>query len=1137
MKQVVPFSGFVNTDDAIRFMPLGEHPFLSMVENGKYFGKGGSLISKLGTLDTGTILVEGEQVVGTAKWINKNRIIYFVYSDEGAHFIGYYDLNTQTHVKLCDIIYAGLDPNYYIWHAEVIEDVLWWTDGKFEGYWGDDGERLFNPPFRLNLQRVEDGEYTTIDLQTIDVIKYPSPFSPTWEYFGTITRKSNLLRNKMFQFRVQYVYEDGEESAWSPISRLNTITDSGYINGSYQPKPLDNGIRLTFNTGHQTVTQIKLAVSVNKGQFGVFKTLDKRTESIPNNDNYVLEYFSNTSFSAIPLDARNYDNVPQSSVCFNKLTSEICYTNIIRGFDRLVPDIDVAYPIEELSNYRIASHLLNVNYINTTRFDLEWKDVSGTDLLAIGVGDFFTFQLLINDVPADLSISLNFIVTLARYNAAYAFLNPQDGRNYLLTQMGDLFVTTINAQASLPASGALVGNTYQITLNASNTINGQLPETGLRAFRLQDTHKTLKKGASYKWYIQYYDRANRDGTALTTEAMQVRVPFVTDQDLSSLTYDGAPYRVYPRLTINHYPPSWATHYQILVAKDNGISSFMQTTLTSIQVLDDGNYQLSLQKTYSLANKGATINHQPQKGDIVRFMQVGVEDEDSPAAVDYITNYFECQVLDYEASGGVDNSQAIYVQRFDLSLIDWNGNRGIQVEIYTPSLDSDVESIFEIGEEYQILNANTGLRYHEGNIQNQTATLPAILTLDYGDVYIRQRQLGTGYQYPNNVFFWYCEDPHFSDYYVSNFNSQGRVAIEDVNARNERINLSIHSGKYIRDTNINNLCVFEFGDNTQDYDPQFGDVVRTFVDGKTLKVLQPLKETSVYLNGTYSVNADGNVSSPAFSNKVFGGYRPYEGIFGCSYAGMSVLIPKMGVFYYDMINNEFIYSVNNGQERVSLKKYLKGSLDFLAIAKGENMTCYPFVESEYSKIGLTIKSDLGSKTILFGYDDARFVGEYDFRDVNGYENIGDFLLSFDANLNAYQYNVAGETTFHGESYNCIIGSVANEMPAQMKRFKSITTQSLGRWLIEAYCDTDATYPAQLTRMYNAVLLEGAYFAQYRKNIYSYPSRGEEYSLINGRDIRSYAVINRLTFSPNGSVQSNEISAAVIETEPSELITTS
>jgi hypothetical protein len=246
---------------------------------------------------------------------------------------------------------------------------------------------------------------------------------------------------------------------------------------------------------------------------------------------------------------------------------------------------------------------------------------------------------------------------------------------------------------------------------------------------------------------------------------------------------------------------------------------------------------------------------------------------------------------------------------------------------------------------------------------------------------------------------------------------------------------------------------------------------------------------------------------------------------------------MGVFYYDMINNEFIYSVNNGQERVSLKKYLKGSLDFLAIAKGENMSCYSFVESEYSKIGLTIKSELGSKTILFGYDDARFVGEYDFRDVNGYENIGDFLLAFDANLKAYQYNVAGETTFHGESYNCVIGSVGNEMPAQMKRFKSITTQSLSRWLIEAFCDADATYPAQLTRMYNAVLLEGAYFAQYRKNIYSYPSRGEEYSLINGRDIRSYAVINRLTFSPNGSVQSNEISAAVIETEPSELITTS
>jgi hypothetical protein len=1116
-------------------MPLGEHPSTYMIEEGSYFGKGGALVTKLGTLNTGTIMTSGEQVVGAAKWVEKNRIVYLIYSDLGDHAIAYYDIAQNIHVKMCTIVDANFDPNYPVRHCEVIDNVLWWTDGKDEGYYDDNGVRLFNPPFRLNLQRVEDGEYSSYNLQTIDVIKYPSPFSPTYEYATTTSYASNFLKNKLFQFRVLYVYEDGEESAWSPISRLNILQDAGFINGSYLPTPQDNVIRLNFNTGDETVKKIKLAVSVNKGQFGVFKTLDKDIEGIPSDDDYSLSYSGNTSFDPIPLDAKNYDNVPQTAVCFNKLVSEICYTNITRGYDRLEPNIVVDYPITEIPYYRIGAHSINIDRVTNLLMRLSWEDANGSDLLNISVGDYYTFQIRISDT-INANINMAYTITQNDYAFAYSLPTPQEGRDYLMDVIGNAFLSQINTSVPGAATGLMAGSDFEVTFVLAHNILGDLPQDGLRPLRRQNTAKTLKKGVIYKWYIQYYDRANRDGTALTTTAMQVRVPYVTDQDLSSLSYDGAPYKVNARISINHFPPIWATHYQILVAKDNGISSFMQTTIIAAAILEDGSFRFSLQDAYSIINKGATINHQIQKGDIVRFLQNGVGDSESPAPLNYIRNYFECEVLNFEISGGEGGTMAIYVQRFDLSLIGWNSERGIHVEIYTPTRDSDVEQIFEVGEEYEIRAFNTSACRHKGNVQDQTDTLPAIIDVDYGDVYIRQRMLGTGYAFPQNVAYWYCEDPHYSDYYISNFNNRGRIGIEDVNAKNDRYNLSVHGGKAIRETNINNLSSFELGDNTQEYDTQYGYVTICLVDGKTLKVLQPLKETSVYLNASYVVNADGESASPAFSNKVFGGYRPYEGTFGCSNAGLAVLIPKKGIFYYDSINLEFIYSINNGQERVSLNGYLKGTLDFSEIEQGDNSASYSFVESEYGKVGMNVRSDNGGKTITFNYEKMRFMCEHESKSVWGYQNLGDVLVAFNQDLNTYLYNQVGSFDFHDTLVSSHVWVVSNVSPEQMKRFKSISVQGLNAWQVETFSDENATYINSQTRMLFSAfkLLEGAWYSQYRKVLNTYPSKSEEYNLINGRDLRAYAIANRLSCVPAIEGE-NDVSLVVVESIPSELIT--
>lgn len=1140
MKQIIPFSGVQNSDANPKNIPLGEHQILSMMEDGRYYGRGGSLVCKRGTSDIGTILTAGEIVIGTAKWIERNRIVYFVYSDEGAHFIAFYDFTTQSHTKLISVLESGFDPNYPILHAEVIDNILWWTEGKFEGFY-DNGLPLHTPPFRLNLERAENGEYgTNADLQTIDVIKYPSPYSPTWEYSNTISLSANYLRGKLFQFRIQYVYEDGEESAWSPISRLNLPESAGFINNGSVPIPNSNAIRLEFNTGHFTVTQIKIAVSVNQGQFGIFKTLDKAIEGIPSEDDYLIDYTGDTSYQAVELDTRNYDNVPLVSACMSKLVNEISYTNIIRGYDRLLPDIDIEYPISELDGYKLWMQFFRVESVEISGavYTLQLS-MPFNGALYFEVGDYYTFRLAIINSPENVIINFEYSITQSDVDDANAAPTPADGVLLVLDRIGDNLLSQINALISTPATGSIIAGIYTIVFSfPSNYIGNEMPGT-MRPLRLQNTQRTLKKGGKYKWYIQYYDRGNRDGTAITSEAMEARVPFVTDQDVSSLSYAGAPYKVNARLTINHYPPDWATHYQILVSKDNGITDFQQTTVTHVQVLDDGNYRLTLQNQYEQANKGAVINHQVKKGDRIRFMATGVDDT-IKAPVNYITNYFECEVLEYQAGEGVDNAPAIYVQRFDLALIDWNNQNAIQVEIYTPSIDSDVERIFEIGEEYPILNATTENRYHGGNTQDQTGSLPAILDLDYGDAYIRQRWLGTGYDYPSNLYCFYCEDYNYSDYFKSDYNSRGRVAIENVNAKTDRLNISVHGGKYLRANNtsdINNMSRFEFGDNTQEYDSQFGFVTRTITDGKTLKVLQPQKETSVYLNGTYSVNADGAVSAPAFSSKVFGGFRPYDTLFGCSDPRMAILVPRMGVFYFDVNSEEFIYSLNNGQKRVSLEAaFLTKSKQIANICRGDNFYCWAFTETQLGKVGMNFRSDNGEVTITFSYDLLRFTADHLPKAVWAYENIGDNLIAFDSNQSTYLYNVDNRTNFHGAAFTCDVDVFCNENLIQPKVFKNIQYQGIKPFYLLCSIEANDTYAYQETTMSpnTQETLEGAHFVQVRKNIYSGTLKSQDYYMVNGRPMRGNYMQVRLYQAPVGGETFPEISAAIVEYFPSEII---
>jgi hypothetical protein len=197
--------------------------------------------------------------------------------------------------------------------------------------------------------------------------------------------------------------------------------------------------------------------------------------------------------------------------------------------------------------------------------------------------------------------------------------------------------------------------------------------------------------------------------------------------------------------------------------------------------------------------------------------------------------------------------------------------------------------------------------------------PGTIYLDYGDVYLRSRNYGTGLGGDSAVYYYYVEDPSYSDYWASNIHQTGRIRIQDPNAKTtHRQSTAIHSDSFIIGTQINGLSSFALDNkNIKDMNPTFGPVIRAVMsgrEGKTLKCLQPKKENSIYIQ--YYPNEVGSDSTVRVSNATFASWFDYKSLFGCSNPGATALLPNGSTMYFDNNAGVFIYSGANGQIVVS-----------------------------------------------------------------------------------------------------------------------------------------------------------------------------------------------------------------------------
>lgn len=420
---------------------------------------------------------------------------------------------------------------------------------------------------------------------------------------------------------------------------------------------------------------------------------------------------------------------------------------------------------------------------------------------------------------------------------------------------------------------------------------------------LKDTGVSIsnqKMGDSIKYGIVYEDDDGRRSLTYTADALIVKIDSQNEQ--------GGLKKVTLTLNINHKPPVWAKRYQIVRTDSliYDYSSMIQIVIQKIidvpltdQVTGDYlDLLVGSLYTYQKIHPNTTLKYEFKKGDRIRF----ISKEDGS-----YYSFFETEVLSYQdtvtsvieqnavingtdsvAVGEtnednigsfmvIDGSERLIIDVLDsthyqvnypigntdtdetfleYTIIDRRGSIRIRkpsatledlslVEIFSPNTSSETEKQFNhFNKKFDIIDWGLETRQHYGDIQSQTDSQPAKVSITEGTIYVRPREMPITNELPAQVIIPTIEDPSYSDFYFSRINSNGKQNVEDNGSGVVHFGSRfVFSNNYIEDTKINGLNDFDNLDR-RDYNDKYGDVMLIVFSENELLVFKQLRDCAI-----------------------------------------------------------------------------------------------------------------------------------------------------------------------------------------------------------------------------------------------------------------------------------------------------
>ena len=457
MKEKNIFTSRLNTDKEERTLDPGEYRSASHARIGTSSVGNVNAAESIATnllRSAGYSFPAGlNKCIGTCQDVKNNAIVYCIYNSNQDHRIIRYFVADQS---IEDILIPSWDvsvlnwqytPGFRLgqkrlWNLRIVEtgnsQLMFFTDA-------------YNQPRRINLNLKASrgtGAYVLTE-NDISVAREPDTFV-SCSFLSDPLTPSDFINNNWFQFRVRYIWENEEQSSWSPLSSL-LINTTGV---NY------NAINVTTNSGPQGVVKIEFAVRQGNGvsstgatntELYIFKTWTKG--SYADDTNITILYYNSevlTPVSRISSDTNFYE-VPQVAGCQEIVQSnQVIYGDITEGYDNLViPTADMPVLANTYDQTTIKAFDLNVTGVSTLEITIPntYVPTPGA-IVSLRIGSNLTTFTSSATTPSDLANEIvgrinNFNGKTASYSAPIITTNQMALNSVYLYQPNYTVETTM----------------------------------------------------------------------------------------------------------------------------------------------------------------------------------------------------------------------------------------------------------------------------------------------------------------------------------------------------------------------------------------------------------------------------------------------------------------------------------------------------------------------------------------------------------------------------------------------------------------------------------------------------------------------------------------------------------------------
>lgn len=1037
-----------------------------------------------------TLPIGNNTVIGSYEDQLQKKIYYFLYNDASNHSILEFDQVTNTISYVLTLAALNFDINHLITSINTIRK----TDTEYLLYWTDN----FNAPRKINIYRAKqytlgdfvNGYASPFDPELLYRIKQPPLFPPSYTWTGNNVNQQIIntsLVNFDFSsigFGPQIAVLPFLQSPVIPVFNNTTHEFTVGVAGIYD-------LPIFINFFVNPICKIDLyknGVSIYTNTF-VSTTFSTTISGISLNIGDVLHWEIDkfSSLADIIITSATWDaflitgtTINKPNYLFNKLYQfqyryfcddyEFTSASPMSGY--VFPNTTMDYITEDnvVSQDNKITLTLNTGNNSVTKIQVWAKEYSQTafsiidtiDKKELGLSDnnLYFYDFLGNNIqlPIVANDQIKLFDNVPLKSQAQEIINNARIVDGFITEGFDPVI--INTQL-------VIG--YRAVDSWVN--NGHYPKVSYP-----------KSGGKYTYGIVYYNHANQSGVTNISNwqfdiqksgvfGTELTIPFINEDSYSHLgRIDGTFMQYVPiiSMTINHFPPSWATHYQIVQSKELSYSKYLQfcandinyyngstpgvaATATQVHV-DLSNLVGTAGTAYNQMNPNSILVYDFTKGDRIRFISQRMATTNTSLAGD-ILDYNDTQIDSFNAGTLIltipsnTNPSTDPLRKL---------NAGCFFEIYTPKLNASADEIetFEIVECFPIVNG-----FHFGNTQNQTVSVPAIVEISGGDSFRRQQYMP---HLLGNLFTAnFVESQNVNNMFLSMASNEGRPNRVDPSFREiVRPSTIYYSESFIPETLINGLSTV-YDTNFENYNQNYRGIYKMFSTNDALLIFQELKigrvpvQRVIYeqsANGENTVGASTNVLSPQAIYYIeeygIGVYPESFAWYGAAKYGIDV---RRGVVW--RLSNDGLTPISE-----YLQQNYFTALCRQILQSPQKVNIYGIYDKRFNEYVICVSAftyfdslnevmiSVPAQTIAFNEKENLWSTHYSFVPENMVNNGVNIITFKNGQLWKHNDNQI-QNNFYGVQYASEIWSICNENPSNVKVLEAVSEETNSAW--EAY----------------------------------------------------------------------------------------